>query len=290
MYLIAGDHTRSVELLNGIIADDPAHVEARYRLGELANAAGDRKTALVQWERNARLGVVRPHSRDEELLGLAALAVADDHAGKGDQAKAEQLYEEAAARLPNDPRPLLAWSGMLARSGGDKKAIELLQQALLRGADEVLVRNNLGSLMLRDGSWIEARSNTSDWWNCIRPMHRYAIRWVWPKRAPVIHWPHRKAWSKPVAWTQHTHVPNRLWTFWWSNEQKPDLDHDPQVDTTTPVVPDPGISATDSGRRPVESAARGRCVGRSLGPRSESGAERAKDLYLIVLDMPWYDR
>jgi len=157
LYLIAGDHTRSVELLNGIIADDPAHVEARYRLGELANAAGDRKTALVQWERTLDLGVVRPHSRDEELLGLAALAVADDHAGKGDQAKAEQLYEEAAARLPNDPRPLLAWSGMLARSGGDKKAIELLQQALLRGADEVLVRNNLGSLMLRDGSWIEAR-------------------------------------------------------------------------------------------------------------------------------------
>ncbi|MBK7240946.1 MAG: hypothetical protein IPI00_12380 [Flavobacteriales bacterium] len=27
-----------------------------------------------------------------------------------------------------------------------------------------------------------------------------------------------------------------------------------------------------------------------LAHASESGAERAKDLYLIVLDMPWYDR
>ncbi|MBK9761987.1 MAG: tetratricopeptide repeat protein [Flavobacteriales bacterium] len=157
LYLIAGDQERSIELLNGIIAQDPAHVEACYRLGELASAAGDRRTALAHWERTLELGTIRPHGRDEELLGLAALAVADDNAVSGDQAKAEQLYQEAAARLPSDPRPLLAWSGMLARSGAEKKAIELLQQALQRGADELLVRNNLGGLLLRDGRWKEAK-------------------------------------------------------------------------------------------------------------------------------------
>lgn len=157
LYLIAGDRTSSVELLEGIVAQDPAHVEARYRLGELADDAGDRNAALAFWEQALGAGVVRPHSRDAELLGMAALAVADGYARKGEHAKAGQLYEEASARLPHDPRPLLAWSGMLARTGGESKAIELLMQSLECGADEVLVRNNLGGLMLRDGRWEEAR-------------------------------------------------------------------------------------------------------------------------------------
>ena len=157
LYLIAGNPTRSIELLNCIISQDPAHVEARYRLGELANTAGDQKSALAHWEKTLALGEVRPHSRDEELLGQAALAVANDQAERGDQARAEQLYQDATERLTNDPRPLLAWAGLLARAGADKKAIDLLQQALQRGGDEVLVRNNLGSLLLRDGQWSEAK-------------------------------------------------------------------------------------------------------------------------------------
>lgn len=157
LYLIAGDRTSSLELLKGIAADDPTHVEAHYQLGELAYHAGDRPTAVAHWRQALELGVVHPHSRDAGLLGMAALALADDHAGKGELQKAGGLYQDAAMRLPNDPRPLLAWAGMLARSGSEKKAIELLQQALERGADEVLVRNNLGALLLREGRWDAAK-------------------------------------------------------------------------------------------------------------------------------------
>lgn len=157
LYIIAGGRPSAVTLLEGIVAQDPAHVEARYRLGELANDAGDRNAALDHWEKTLAVGVVRPHSRDSELLGMAALAVADGYAGVGDHMRAEQLYEEASTRLMNDPRPLLAWSGMLARTGDEKRAIELLERTLSLGADEVLVRNNLGGLMLREGRWEDAK-------------------------------------------------------------------------------------------------------------------------------------
>jgi tetratricopeptide (TPR) repeat protein/ferredoxin len=157
LYLLSGDRAKAVELLNEIVLQDPAHVEARYRLGELESAAGNSDEAIAFWERTLELGAVRPHSRDEELLGLAALAVADDRARKGDNPTAERLYEDASTRLPNDPRPLLAWSALEARTGSEQKAIELLEQALERGADELLVRNNLGGLLLRDGRWNEAR-------------------------------------------------------------------------------------------------------------------------------------
>jgi Flp pilus assembly protein TadD len=85
------------------------------------------------------------------------MAVADVRARQGDAPTAERLYADAAARLPNDPRPLLAWSALEARTGSEQQAITLLQQALDRGADELLVRNNLGGLLLRDGRWNEAK-------------------------------------------------------------------------------------------------------------------------------------
>ncbi|MBL0126668.1 MAG: tetratricopeptide repeat protein [Flavobacteriales bacterium] len=156
LYLLAGERAKSIELLKGIVAQDPGHVEARYRLGELADAAGDHRGAIAHWERTLQEGLVRPHSRDEELLGLAALALADERARKGEVRQARLLYEQASTRTPNDPRPLLSWAALEAASGADRKAIALLEQALQRGADEVLVRNNIGGLLLRGGQWNEA--------------------------------------------------------------------------------------------------------------------------------------
>ena len=158
LYLLSGDRAKAVELLNGIVHQDPAHVEARYRLGELASAAGNSEAAIAFWERTLELGIARPHSRDEELLGLAALAVADDHARKGDIATAERLYEEASTRLPNDPRPLLAWSALEARSGvGAESHLAVEASPCTEVRMNCLVRNNLGGLLLRDGKWKEAK-------------------------------------------------------------------------------------------------------------------------------------
>ncbi|HRD53011.1 MAG TPA: 4Fe-4S binding protein, partial [Flavobacteriales bacterium] len=48
----AGDATRSMELLREVVEDDPTHAEARYRLGELAQARGDRDLAMRCWKEN----------------------------------------------------------------------------------------------------------------------------------------------------------------------------------------------------------------------------------------------
>ncbi|MBK9596764.1 MAG: 4Fe-4S binding protein [Flavobacteriales bacterium] len=78
LYLLAGQAPKAITLLEGIVEQDPEHVEARYRLGELAMAAGDRKRALEHWSKTLELGKPRPHGRDEELLGNAALQVGID--------------------------------------------------------------------------------------------------------------------------------------------------------------------------------------------------------------------
>ena len=158
LYLLAGEPTEAAELLKGILAQDPEHVEARYRLGEIASAAGDQYGAITHWERTLELGKARPHSRDEELLGLAAMAVADERTQEGAFDKAVVLIDAAITHLPKDPRPLLASAALAAHTGNVQKAIGSLESALLLGADEVLVRNNIGNLLLREGRWTEALS------------------------------------------------------------------------------------------------------------------------------------
>ncbi len=156
LYLLAGQAPKAIVLLEGIVEQDPEHVEARYRLGELAMAAGDRKRALEHWSKTLELGKPRPHGRDEELLGNAALQVGIDLAGAGKMAEARGMFERSLHGIPGDPRPQLAMSALESAAGHDDAAIDLLERALRNGAEEALVRNNLGALHLRQGQWQEA--------------------------------------------------------------------------------------------------------------------------------------
>lgn len=156
LYLLAGDRPNAKALLEGIVEQDPAHIEARYRLGEMAMAAGDKGKAQGLWKATLSIGVVRPHSRDEELLGNAALHVGSELATAGDVNSARRDLNTAIEALPNDPRPLLAMSGLEHAEGQDIAAIEFLEQALRKGADEAMVRNNIGAMHLEDGRWDQA--------------------------------------------------------------------------------------------------------------------------------------
>ncbi|MBK7247395.1 MAG: tetratricopeptide repeat protein [Flavobacteriales bacterium] len=156
LYLLAGQAPKAITLLEGIVEQDPEHVEARYRLGELAMAAGDRKRALEHWRKTLELGTPRPHGKDEELLGDAALHVGIDLAGAGKMDEARAMFQRSLQGMPGDPRPQLALSALESAAGHDDAAIDLLEQALRNGAEEALVRNNLGALHLRQGHWQEA--------------------------------------------------------------------------------------------------------------------------------------
>ena len=158
LYLLSGQAPKGIALLESIVKKDPEHVEARCRLAELAIAAGDRKRALEHWSTALQLGTPRPHGKDEQLLGNAALQVGIDLAGAGKMAEARAMIERSLQGLPGDPRPQLAMSALESAAGHDDAAIELLEQALRNGAEEALVRNNLGALHLRQGHWKEALS------------------------------------------------------------------------------------------------------------------------------------
>lgn len=156
LYLLSADVPKAKALLEGIVVEDPAHVEARYRLGEMAMTAGARAEGLAHWKRLLERGSARPNSRDVELIGLAALHVGSERAGMGDVVAARRYLERAADALPADPRPDLALSELERRSGRTEQAITLLGAALAKGADEALVRNNLGSLYIQERRWDQA--------------------------------------------------------------------------------------------------------------------------------------
>lgn len=156
LYLLAGRTAEAIAILEGIVEQDPENVEARYRLGELAMAAGGRKQALEHWRKTLSLGTPRPHGKDAELLGSAALHVGIDLAGAGKMDEARAMFQRSLQGIPGDPRPQLALSALESAAGHDDAAIDLLERALSNGADEALVRNNLGALHLRQGHWQKA--------------------------------------------------------------------------------------------------------------------------------------
>ncbi len=156
LYLLAGDRPNAKALLEGIVAQDPAHIEARYRLGEMAMAEGKMAQAQDHWKETLAAGVSRPHSRDEELLGNAALQVGSELAATGDMVSARRDLNTAMENLPNDPRPLLAMSALEHTAGHDLAAVDLLDRALNKGADEAMVRNNIGAIHLQGQRWDQA--------------------------------------------------------------------------------------------------------------------------------------
>lgn len=156
LYLLSGRMDEGIAMLEGIVEQDPEHVEARCRLAELAMAAGDQRRALDLWRTAIVVGTPRPHGRDDELLGNAALQVGIDLAGAGRIEEARGMFERSLQGSPSDPRPKLALSALESAEGHDDAAIDLLEQAMRNGADEALVRNNLGALHLRQGRWKEA--------------------------------------------------------------------------------------------------------------------------------------
>lgn len=151
LYRLQGDAIRSSELLEGILSDDPGHAEARFRLGELKAAGGDRTTAMRLWSQNLTLGAVRSGTTGQAMLARSAVALGAALETQGDMEAAQRSYAAGLERAPGDAGLLVAAGALAHRSGRIDDAIRHFDEALRQGGPEDMLRNNLGALHLQQG-------------------------------------------------------------------------------------------------------------------------------------------
>lgn len=151
LHVRVGDVQRSMDLLRGIIVEDPGHAEARYRLGELMNAQGDRDGAMHQWKENLALGEERSGTQRRAALVRSAMGLGAACEAMGDAEGATTAYAEGLARVPEDAGLLVAAATLAHRTGRMNDAIRLFGDALQHGAPEAQMRNNLAALHMQQG-------------------------------------------------------------------------------------------------------------------------------------------
>ena len=147
----AGDRQRSEELLRGVLDDDPSHAEARFRLGELALARGDREQAMRQWNENLTFGKDQSGTRSREMLTRSALALGAAHEAVADLQGASAAYARGLTLVPDDADLLVASGALAHRSGRMDDAVRFFDKALRNGAPEPQMRNNLAALHMQQG-------------------------------------------------------------------------------------------------------------------------------------------
>ena len=146
-----GDPQRASDLLRAMLRDDPGHAEARFRLGELAHAAGDHHAAMRLWEENLLLGEDRSGTQSRMMLARSALALGAAKEARSDADGARAAYATGLRRTPDDAALLVAAGALEHRMGRIDEAIRYFDDALRNGGPEDMLRNNLGALYLQQG-------------------------------------------------------------------------------------------------------------------------------------------
>ncbi|MBK6754218.1 MAG: tetratricopeptide repeat protein [Flavobacteriales bacterium] len=156
LYLLRGDRSSAQRLLNAIVAEDPDHMEANYRLGDIALDQGDEPTAKAHWHGVLASGSTRASVLDRVPLLRAALDLGAVYESHGETDRALAVYQQGLNHLP-DALDLLLRSGTVeSRSGMDAPAIAHFERALKAGGDPAMLHNNLGTLHLRNGRLLQA--------------------------------------------------------------------------------------------------------------------------------------
>jgi tetratricopeptide (TPR) repeat protein/polyferredoxin len=152
----AGDTRRSGELLGGILADDPGHAAARFRLGELAMARNDVAGAIRHWSDNLLLGVERSGTKSRDMIARSAMNLGAAFEARDEVEAARAGYARGLERLPDHPGLLLASGTLAHRTGRLDDAVRLFENALLHKGPEDILHNNLGVLLLQRGEVAKA--------------------------------------------------------------------------------------------------------------------------------------
>lgn len=151
LYLQQGRDAEAKVLLEGMAAQDPTHVEARYHLGNLALRGGDDATAAMHWQAALDQGRERSGGRSRELLVQSALALGRWHEGAGRWEDARHSYTKGLERVADEAPLLIALAHVESRMGFDEQAIAHYEGALRIGGSTPVLHNNLGALFLRAG-------------------------------------------------------------------------------------------------------------------------------------------
>ena len=122
--LDAGDSYAAIEAFSGALALRPNSMVAYLRRGEAYRAQGRDDEAI----RDLREAMRRAPDATQPIVALGDL-----YDGRGDTARASELYTQAAARLQDqDPRLLYKLALARYRSGSPAGAIEPLRKAIAR--------------------------------------------------------------------------------------------------------------------------------------------------------------
>jgi tetratricopeptide (TPR) repeat protein len=137
-YLRAGETGKAEAVLAGAIAANPANLRARLLLVDLRLAAGDRDGALAHVEAGI---VAMPES------GALRVALYRLREGAGDRAGAEAALDAGLAIDPDNLALRFAHARRLERSGDFEGAIAAYEEIYARAPGDMLVANNLASLL-----------------------------------------------------------------------------------------------------------------------------------------------
>ena len=112
--------------LEAVLADEPDHVAARYKLANLQKEAGDLDLALANYLRVLQ----RSPGHAEALNNLGAVRQA-----RGELAAAEACYRESIGRAPTLVAPALNLARLLQEVGRSAEARRVCSEAEARGLD-----------------------------------------------------------------------------------------------------------------------------------------------------------
>lgn len=152
LYLLQGDATSAEVLLQGILDEDPTHVEARYRLAGIVAGEGDPTGAMHHWQEALVSGRERSGGRSRELLARSALDLGAAHGARSDPQRERQAYLKGLERVPGEVPLLVALGSVESRMGLYDEAIAHFEEALRSGGGTPMLHNNLGALHLRMGN------------------------------------------------------------------------------------------------------------------------------------------
>lgn len=151
LYVQQGRSIEAKTLLEGMIAQDPTHVEARHHLAALSQRQGDAHLAAQHWLAALEQGRERSGGRSRELLVQSALGLGRWHEGGGRPEEARSAYAKGLERVSGEPPLLIALAAVESRMGLDGQAIAHYTEALRIGGATPMLHNNLGALYLRMG-------------------------------------------------------------------------------------------------------------------------------------------
>jgi predicted TPR repeat methyltransferase len=177
----AGNLPQAEALYRQVLAVEPQHLNARYRLAVVCHMQGRMAEAIVLYQQllqiqpdtaqvQNNLGLAySSQGRLAEALACCAQAVrlmpdcaeffnnlGTIHNSRGEHEQARDAFRQALALKPDYPSALSNLGGVYLAQGRWDEAVQCLQEAVAQQPNNALVLNNLGNAFLAQGKAVDA--------------------------------------------------------------------------------------------------------------------------------------